>query len=632
IKGRDLSQVSQRDALRFLGGYDEPITLQIEGRRGKQQHQRQRGLSRRTTDCSTQTERHWDAFRCLGIPEGPTPSYGAYTDRQEGLRCCGPASVPCDHYTANRYLPSIPISTADTDQLGRQEPELSSRLPKRRSCLIGCCNADVDEPSSFLSQTEDEDLVVEKPLGCLHLLHELDSGLGCTDGSFHQGELSAAETEEGVEEPVSSPPGRTSRGSSPSSESLISSELSDSGFYSVSTGEFRRFQRLLERKIRLYKARMIPRDQREGLKACWDLESIPEALTCQPQSSWSPEARAACPAHRYTKGLSSVQFRKSGSPRLSRYGSGAGSMFSTPAGPSHCSTPSCQRRPSLPRQNSSTEYLWRSHTLHRPGPVAMERRRASHPASPNYHAAMTHHCKEFATGFQKGADFDCGVNYVQRGTSTDPQNLLPRELCSLGGGREFCQGHPGEQHERETQQQEHFHTLGHPQEVHETWPKSAYRCTPRKGLYSTLDSHGPHHRRALSGNPRAVRNQLLKARALRLADERSEVTTDEEARGEVRTGRYWSKTERRRHLHLAREQRQRRMARAGPVASSDTGGLRPSNCNAVLELSHRKLSRLRNRKLLDDWTTVEELLTHGTRVGSSEEILCPSPLLSVTTV
>lgn len=61
------------------------------------------------------------------------------------------------------------------------------------------------------------------------------------------------------------------------------------------------------------------------------------------------------------------------------------------------------------------------------------------------------------------------------------------------------------------------------------------------------------------------------------------------------------------------------------------GGQGTLSSQTVLELSHMKQNRLRNSKLLDDWTTVEELLTHGTRVESDSQ-LCPSPLLSVTTV
>lgn len=163
-------------------------------------------------------------------------------------------------------------------------------------------------------------------------------------------------------------------------------------------------------------------------------------------------------------------------------------------------------------------------------------------------------------------------------------------------------------------------------------------------FYSTLGapqctSRSPPSPRSRLSNPKSVRNQLLRARAYRLARERSEVTTDEEVRGgggregeedgeDGRwAGRYWSRTERRRHLVLSRQHRERRGG-----GEEHTGGLQgPLSSQTVLELSHMKQNRLRNSKLLDDWTTVEELLTHGTRVESDSQ-LCPSPLLSVTTV
>lgn len=166
---------------------------------------------------------------------------------------------------------------------------------------------------------------------------------------------------------------------------------------------------------------------------------------------------------------------------------------------------------------------------------------------------------------------------------------------------------------------------------------------PSGPLYSTLGAPqrplSPLSPRSRLSNQKSVRNQLLRARAYRLARERSEVTTDEEVRGDGENegeaegedgrwaGRHWSRTERRRHLALSRQHRERRGG-----AEEQVGGV-PAlvSSQTVLELSHMKQHRLRNSKLLDDWTTVEELLTHGTRVESDGQ-LCPSPLLSVTTV
>lgn len=181
-----------------------------------------------------------------------------------------------------------------------------------------------------------------------------------------------------------------------------------------------------------------------------------------------------------------------------------------------------------------------------------------------------------------------------------------------------------------------FQTIG----SHVEKPRSS--CGP---FYSTLGPpergpRSPTSPRSRLSNQRSVRNQLLRARAYRLARERSEVTTDEEMRGDGSrggedewedgrwAGRYWSRTERRRHMALSRQHRERRGGAEEHMAGCLQGA---AASQTVLELSHLKQNRLRNSKLLDDWTTVEELLTHGTRVESDSQ-LCPSPLLSVTTV
>lgn len=236
-------------------------------------------------------------------------------------------------------------------------------------------------------------------------------------------------------------------------------------------------------------------------------------------------------------------------------------------------------------------------------------------------------------------------------------------------------------------------------DVNDTWPKPASRQSQggggARGLYSTLEGHigsgssaavtapsgwdaktcsinaglnpnpsaGPQLKPNVSSktitNTRVSRNQLLRDRASQLADERSGMSTDEETNTDMLLGRYWSRTERREHFLLAREQKQQQLlARAGVLrdvasrtgaaaggagggAALGDGGAQESRgvgpfaegrCNTVLEMSQKKLSRLRNRKLLDDWTTVEELLTHGTRLDSHEDTMCPSSLLTVTTV
>ncbi|XP_016354747.1 E3 ubiquitin-protein ligase PDZRN3 [Sinocyclocheilus anshuiensis] len=644
VHGQDLTHLQKREAFRILASYEQPITLQIEGRGRSLQYNR-------TTDCSTQTERPWDPLRphSCTLPRLP-PSDRTYYNHM---------TLPGTHRDGSRYeyLPNTPRDLEHRERLAYKDHEFSSGVSPAQNCLIGCCNTNLEEPRSFQSQTDDDDYMMEKPLGYLPLHHELDSGLGWTDGSFHQGELSGVETEEGLEE---------RHGRSPSSESFISSELSDSGFYSVSTGEFLRFQRLLEKRMRHYNARMhhqgepCSRERRDS-QIKHPLEAIPETLTVQPQNVCTP-----VPGSRGLSRVSSVQYRKVERPCLNRHSSSSGSLFN-PALYSTCSMPSSQRR--LPPHPSSAGMLRRSRTLHhRPAPMEY-RRRASHPASPNYCSGTQHPCGhrvDLPMNLPEEPALMHTVSHPAHPVVLPTQTLHATHAMSqpslISPFDEHCYM-PPELHDNSrirastepqlqksfvTQQtpNNRFHTLSHTpsQDANDTWPKPANRAGSGGGggLYSTLEGHTPTAaiRKPSSGNLRALRNQMLRDRASRLADERSGMSTDEESHSEVRMGRYWSRTERREHMLQKQRQLQARSGGGGGVAASGlvysgevVGGTNGDSCSTLLELSQRKLSRLRNRKLLDDWTTVEELLTHGTRLGPSGDTRqLPTSLLTVTTV
>ncbi|XP_056093970.1 E3 ubiquitin-protein ligase PDZRN3-like [Rhinichthys klamathensis goyatoka] len=627
VHGQDLTHLQKREAFRILASYEQPITLQIEGRGRSLQYNR-------TTDCSTQTERPWDPLRphSCSLPRLP-PSDRMYYNHM---------TLPMNRREGSRYeyLPNTPRDLEHRERLAYNEQEFSSGVSQGQNCLIGCCKTNFEEPRSFQSQTDEDDYLMEKPLGYLPLHHELDSGLGWTDGSFHQGELSGVETEEGVEECHA----RGGRGGSPSSESFISSELSDSGFYSVSTGEFLRFQRLLEKRMRHYNARLhhqgepCSRERRDS-QIKHPLEAIPETLTVQPQN--------VCVGSRGLSRVSSVQYRKAERPSLNRHSSSSGSLFN-PAVHSTCSTPSGQRR-ALPHP-SSVGMLRRSRTLHnRPTPMEY-RRRASHPASPNYSSATLHPCSHGADlpiNLPEEPDLPLVIHPALPTRTAHAMHAMSQPSL-ISPAEELCYMPPN-LHERrmlastdpvmeQPPSRQRFHTLSHTpsQDANDTWPKPANRAGScgGGGLYSTLEGHVPTAaaRKMPSGNLRAMRNQMLRDRASRLADERSGMSTDEESHSEVRMGRYWSRTERREHMLQKQQQLQARggVATTGLVQGV-VGGANVDSYNTVLEMSQRKLSRLRNRKLLDDWTTVEELLTHGSRLSEDARQL-PTSLLTVTTV
>uniref|UniRef100_A0A3B4VN55 PDZ domain containing 4 n=1 Tax=Seriola dumerili TaxID=41447 RepID=A0A3B4VN55_SERDU len=137
---------------------------------------------------------------------------------------------------------------------------------------------------------------------------------------------------------------------------------------------------------------------------------------------------------------------------------------------------------------------------------------------------------------------------------------------------------------------------------------------------------------------RPVRDRLLKARAMKIREERSGMTTDDDAVSEMKMGRYWSKEERKQQLLKAREQRRRRefmmqsrldclREREKDQGSSSGGG---GESTSILELCHRRSMKKRSRRILDNWITIQELLAHGTRSADGKKVY--NPLLSVTTV
>lgn len=125
---------------------------------------------------------------------------------------------------------------------------------------------------------------------------------------------------------------------------------------------------------------------------------------------------------------------------------------------------------------------------------------------------------------------------------------------------------------------------------------------------------------------RPLRNRILKDRAQRLAQERSGVTTDDDAASEMKLGRYWSRDKRKLHLEKARFHRQQKeLLQRQKMETVRENDDQPN----IIELSRRKAMRHKSKRLLDGFTTVQELLTHGNAepFGRSS-----NPLLSVTTV
>ncbi|XP_054465560.1 PDZ domain-containing protein 4-like [Anoplopoma fimbria] len=143
---------------------------------------------------------------------------------------------------------------------------------------------------------------------------------------------------------------------------------------------------------------------------------------------------------------------------------------------------------------------------------------------------------------------------------------------------------------------------------------------------------------------RPVRDRLLKARAMKIREERSGMTTDDDAVSEMKMGRYWSKEERKQQLLKAREQRRRREfmmqsrldclrereKEQGGNGGGQQGANQQQEPTSILELCHRRSVKKRSRRILDNWITIQELLAHGSRSADGKKVY--NPLLSVTTV
>ena len=132
---------------------------------------------------------------------------------------------------------------------------------------------------------------------------------------------------------------------------------------------------------------------------------------------------------------------------------------------------------------------------------------------------------------------------------------------------------------------------------------------------------------------RPARDRILRERALRIREERSGgMTTDDDAMSEMKMGRYWSKEERKQHAVRAKEQRQRRefMKQSRADCLKEQASQDDKKEPNIIQLSPQKMNKKRNKKIFDNWMTIQELLTHGSKSPDGTRVY--NSLLSVTTV
>ncbi|NWY34172.1 PDZD4 protein, partial [Pheucticus melanocephalus] len=145
----------------------------------------------------------------------------------------------------------------------------------------------------------------------------------------------------------------------------------------------------------------------------------------------------------------------------------------------------------------------------------------------------------------------------------------------------------------------------------------AASAPPPSGAAAPSSAKGPRGKRP-------GRDRLLKARAIKILEERGG-STDDDARSELKTGRYWSREQRKQHLARAREQRRRRelLLQGRPELPAGPGG-GAGTAGGVAEVApppqhgqgSRRGLRKRSRRILDNWVTIQEMMLaqHGGRL------------------
>lgn len=121
---------------------------------------------------------------------------------------------------------------------------------------------------------------------------------------------------------------------------------------------------------------------------------------------------------------------------------------------------------------------------------------------------------------------------------------------------------------------------------------------------------------------RPIRNKLLKEREEQLNKERTGLSTDDDAMSELKTGRFWTREERKKQWERAK---QHKMKHHQLMAQQNQ---QPSD-HLIVQLSRKKMMRRKGNPLLDKFTTIQEFLAHANRDISTRSI---DGILSVTTV
>ncbi|VDK87770.1 unnamed protein product [Litomosoides sigmodontis] len=119
-----------------------------------------------------------------------------------------------------------------------------------------------------------------------------------------------------------------------------------------------------------------------------------------------------------------------------------------------------------------------------------------------------------------------------------------------------------------------------------------------------------------------TRNKLLKEREEQLNKERTGLSTDDDAMSELKTGRFWTREERKKQWERAKQRKLRYHQLMAERSQQPSDQL-------IVQLSRKKMMRRKGNPLLDKFITIQEFMAHANRDISSRSI---DGILSVTTV
>ena len=86
---------------------------------------------------------------------------------------------------------------------------------------------------------------------------------------------------------------------------------------------------------------------------------------------------------------------------------------------------------------------------------------------------------------------------------------------------------------------------------------------------------------------RPVRNRMMRDRAMRITEERNELTTEDDTISEIKTGRYWTKDERKKHIERAKERRNRQQIM---ILNKNAENSTNMNAQSYLQMQQQQLA------------------------------------------